>query len=602
MKKTKKIISFILLSSFFAFFSFAVFSKDANLHHNLALLNGPANKEVNEIGSETKEESSGRVKINVAENTESKPVAQFVSLGQGEVIEGERAINLNVKGADGVEFYLKKNQSSTSIYLGKGIKAGDNVWTLSFDSKIIPNGSYYLYSEITNQSGKYEGGEMLIEIKNQQEKEINKQEAIKKDIEKEKEINVLQEKEIKGKQEEIKKNVLEEVKALIEEKKAVNVFQIIESGIEELASKGKEEAVGQIDLTKKQEEKEKIENTLNSLKKEVAEISKNKPGVQFLEAFNFVKQDKEKNIKEKEEKLKIIKGEIELASEKLGGIRTEKKQIKQQIKEEMDRAVGSMIKEKPETEKVVLEKFQNTQNKVAEQLGELEKIVLEKETVKQKTQVAAAKDSDNDDISDVEEIKIGTDPLSPDSDGDGFLDGVEVVGGFDPLNPSPTDKVVYETPEKSKAPISENYQIKKVGIVDFSLKEKRIKIEGKGIPNSFVTIYVYSQPLVLTTKVDAEGNFAYVLDKPLPEGVHRVYVAITNNQGKIKERSEVFNFLKTSTAVAAIAPPIFPEEVASPAERLYGVYTLLVVSIVILSLGLSLVIIDILLRRKRKTS
>lgn len=45
-------------------------------------------------------------------------------------------------------------------------------------------------------------------------------------------------------------------------------------------------------------------------------------------------------------------------------------------------------------------------------------------------------DSDNDGLGDREEVKLyGTDPLDPDTDGDGFLDGAEVEAGYDPKGP-----------------------------------------------------------------------------------------------------------------------------------------------------------------------
>jgi hypothetical protein len=47
--------------------------------------------------------------------------------------------------------------------------------------------------------------------------------------------------------------------------------------------------------------------------------------------------------------------------------------------------------------------------------------------------VGATIDSDQDGLTDVEEIKYGTDPLDSDSDGDTYLDGAEVKGGYNPL-------------------------------------------------------------------------------------------------------------------------------------------------------------------------
>ncbi len=46
-------------------------------------------------------------------------------------------------------------------------------------------------------------------------------------------------------------------------------------------------------------------------------------------------------------------------------------------------------------------------------------------------------DSDKDYLPDAWEIALGTGVMEPDSDGDKYLDGTEVRAGFDPLNPSP---------------------------------------------------------------------------------------------------------------------------------------------------------------------
>ncbi|HFC76674.1 MAG TPA: hypothetical protein ENJ27_00365 [Candidatus Moranbacteria bacterium] len=51
-------------------------------------------------------------------------------------------------------------------------------------------------------------------------------------------------------------------------------------------------------------------------------------------------------------------------------------------------------------------------------------------------------DTDQDGLSDQEEVVYGTDPKNPDSDGDGYSDGTEVKSGYDPLKPAPGDKIV----------------------------------------------------------------------------------------------------------------------------------------------------------------
>ncbi|MDO8490002.1 MAG: L,D-transpeptidase family protein [bacterium] len=46
-------------------------------------------------------------------------------------------------------------------------------------------------------------------------------------------------------------------------------------------------------------------------------------------------------------------------------------------------------------------------------------------------------DSDEDGISDVKELVMGTQPGNPDSDGDGYPDNHEISNGYDPLDPRP---------------------------------------------------------------------------------------------------------------------------------------------------------------------
>ena len=55
-------------------------------------------------------------------------------------------------------------------------------------------------------------------------------------------------------------------------------------------------------------------------------------------------------------------------------------------------------------------------------------------------------DSDQDGLSDEQELLYKTDPNDPDSDNDKYLDGAEVSGGYDPTKPAPGDKLL-KTPQ-----------------------------------------------------------------------------------------------------------------------------------------------------------
>ena len=174
-------------------------------------------------------------------------------------------------------------------------------------------------------------------------------------------------------------------------------------------------------------------------------------------------------------------------------------------------------------------------------------------------------DPDKDGINNNDEYRYGANPVNPDSDEDGFLDGDEVKNGYNPLKASPgdkSDKMVFENPKENGEVKKDFYQVNKVELIPAEDGNKKLKLNGKGLPNSFVTIYIYSDPIILTVKTDSEGNWSYEVDKDIEDGEHQVYVAVTDNTGKITAKSEPIMFVKTAEA-ATIIPPA---EATAPSE------------------------------------
>ena len=176
---------------------------------------------------------------------------------------------------------------------------------------------------------------------------------------------------------------------------------------------------------------------------------------------------------------------------------------------------------------------------------------------------AGAADPDNDGLVNNEEYRFGTNPKSPDTDRDGMVDGNEIQNGRNPLvadSKKVSDAVIYESPKDKGQELDQIYKVDNVEMIKTSAGVKNLKITGKGLPNSYVTIYVYSDPIVLTVKTDADGNWSYTLDKPMEDGNHEVYVAVNDNAGKVIAKSTPLPFVQTAEA----ATVTYPKNLASP--------------------------------------
>jgi len=145
----------------------------------------------------------------------------------------------------------------------------------------------------------------------------------------------------------------------------------------------------------------------------------------------------------------------------------------------------------------------------------------------------------------------------------------------------------FESVKDSSVAPSDDISVSTVEMAD-SNAGKKIKIGGKGPPNTILTVYIYSgDPIVATVKTDSNGDWTYTIDKELENGNHEVYVAVTNNTGAIKARSNPLPFVKTAQAVTVTSPA------ESAAERGIwskgGIYIYIIVVFVGLFLALVLI-------------
>ncbi len=238
------------------------------------------------------------------------------------------------------------------------------------------------------------------------------------------------------------------------------------------------------------------------------------------------------------------------------------------------------------------------------------KIDLFEQVRKEKTSNVSI-DADGDGISDFDEIKLyGTDPKLADSDNDGVSDGVEVMKGFNPNDATSEAIIVFQSPKESVGLIrSDALVINEVLAVTQSISDGqgietggtvvvKAEIRGRALPNSFVTLFIFSDPITVTIKTDSDGSFVYTYEKELDDGQHEVYVVVTDNTGEIIAQSSPFTFIKTAQAFTPVGATedsvVTPESVIESSQQGYNV----AVGIGILAFGIILLMLGIGLKPK----
>jgi hypothetical protein len=178
----------------------------------------------------------------------------------------------------------------------------------------------------------------------------------------------------------------------------------------------------------------------------------------------------------------------------------------------------------------------------------------------------ALRDTDGDGVTDYDEEQLyGTDPENPFTGGSVLTDGERLLLGLDP-HASGTAPIVTQSPRVAGV-VRDYYTVTSIRTVPVegdaeASAARRMHITGMAPPLSFVTLYLYSTPVMVTVRADAAGRFEYSFDEVLEDGSHELYVATVNNTGKILAKSESVPFVKTAEAVSFTPPsvPIDPVE------------------------------------------
>jgi ElaB/YqjD/DUF883 family membrane-anchored ribosome-binding protein len=300
--------------------------------------------------------------------------------------------------------------------------------------------------------------------------------------------------------------------------------------------------------------------------------------------------------------------------------------VEEQLQSELDKLSVALRMEDAANIEKITQTIEALQNSGAdESAGEgsevalyLEKMVARtKENVErtnklitERTQQKASADFDKDLISDYDEVRLyRTNPFVADSDNDGFLDGVEIQSGYDPLDATPEVLVAYESPKETGVVREDILKVKSItaaapieGEATGTKPVAAALLSGYALPNSFITIYIYSTPIIVTIKTESDGSWNYRLDKELEDGEHEVYIGVTDNAGKVVAKSERFQFVKKAEAFDGVVVDT-PAAVSSVSEDRFfsGSAMNLVLGISCIAIGLIFMLFGVNFQSRKQT-
>ena len=181
-------------------------------------------------------------------------------------------------------------------------------------------------------------------------------------------------------------------------------------------------------------------------------------------------------------------------------------------------------------------------------------------------------DYDQDGVSNYDEKYIyKTDPQNAFTAGSSLTDGERILLGLD-LFATTTGRVPVESPQVEGNVVEDVFEVHSINVSPRSatagVSQELVTFSGRALPNSFVTLYIFSTPVVVTVKVDVSGAWTYTLDSELEDGTHELHVAMVDAGGKILAKSPVVPFVKRAEA-AEFTPLLIPATAdAAPLDNL----------------------------------
>ncbi len=472
-----------------------------------------------------------------------------VKIAGGNVLTGTTDTYVSVVGANFVELYAQPEGSLTQKFLGLAVKQSDSAWRHKFDTTSLPNGAYRIFAKVRHTYGDTKSDDVFVKITNVIQTTPSAEDATHIDT--------------------LKSAIVESDKILELETKPITQVQ------------------DPMDDTKSDESIEPEEPLYISTLKATYAIEED------------IKEDYTEAVNEILER--FVNDTRAIMKKYAQAIRVNDTETAEALLSELTKLREKVITELPfgEDKSDILRRINIHIDTIVKDLRD--RTERSEAILKERIGEDVSKDTDSDSISDYDELNFyKTDPLSADSDSDGFIDGVEILNGYDPKDAKREANIQYESPREQGIVREDLFVVQGITTLSDESKPEEVKahIAGTALPNSFVTLYIFSTPIVITVKTDSEGNWSYIFDKELEDGNHEVYVGITDNAGKIVAKSNPLAFVKTAQAFTPVdareenvtpAAPIEPSLIDS--QMLFTI-----ASFAVVSLGLVLILLGLHVR------
>lgn len=236
----------------------------------------------------------------------------------------------------------------------------------------------------------------------------------------------------------------------------------------------------------------------------------------------------------------------------------------------------------------------------------LRELVAENESrLNQDTSSLTSRDSDDDGISDYDElVAYSTNPSKADTDLDGVLDAVEIITGSDPLV-SDVLMIVAAGAVAEDVVFDEVVSIEKVEPHIVRSQETQVEtvqalVFGKGIKNSYVYIVSPTLGTVGVIQTNDTGVFSYTLEKGVTDGHHEIYAVLTDAKGTIVASSKPRVFTKSQNTFVAAAVGSQNISFETTDSKMVMQFSTITTALGVVALGLILLLLMHALRSRPK--